>query len=449
MKPYYEDSQCTVFNGDCREVLAEMEPDSVDCCVTSPPYYGLRKYSGDQDGTWGGDDGCDHEWGEVHPPGYRSSDSHPGPLQHEGNTRRDGLSSSTCRLCGAWRGGLGLEPTVEMYVEHIVEVFRAVKRVLKPTGTMWVNIGDSYAGGNQGGVYKPGAWKELPNPPAGWTNRQQRTNGMNTVVSGLKPKDLMLVPFRLALALQAAGWWIRSDIIWAKNNPMPESVTDRPTTSHEHIFLLSKRADYYFDQEAVREKQSVNTHERYAKGRPVPPAAIGSKELARPGYENWRETTPDTWLASGRNIRTVWTIPTEAYPDAHFATFPQALVRPCILAGTSERGVCAKCGKPWQRVEEKTGHVNKREPAHAIFGEPPKTDSTGWKPPSVATSDWRPTCRCEGDTHSAVVLDIFGGSGTTGLVARKLGRRAILIELSEEYCRMSERRILALPEPML
>lgn len=459
MVPYYQDRQLVLYQGDCRTVLAEMEPDSVDCVVTSPPYLGLRKYSGEQDGVWGSVNGCEHEWEPRIKPassgGKHGARLEGGTTNQYASATHEAQQSATCRLCGAWRGALGLEPTVEMYVEHIVEVFRAVKPVLKRTGSLWLNIGDSYAGSGQG-------WQKgnssIPRP---WLN-EYGTDSPPGYISGrqpngLKPKDLMLVPFRLALALQADGWWVRSDIVWAKANPMPESVTDRPTKSHEYIFLLTKRAEYYFDQEAVREPNLPQTLERYQH--------VDSLGLPKVWTENGGNGIPisggktvNFQLApNGRNIRTVWTIPTEPTPMAHFATYPQELVKRCILAGTSERGICAKCGKPWERVVEKkpnnTGYPNgpggHKRYQNMLNGGIGSSTLSAVARYDVQTIVWRPNCRCEAPTVPATVLDPFGGSGTTGLVARKLGRRAILVELSHEYADMSLKRITALPVPLL
>lgn len=230
----------------------------------------------------------------------------------------------------------------------------------------------------------------------------------------LKPKDLVGMPWRVAFALQADGWWLRQDIVWAKPNPMPESVTDRCTKAHEYVFLLTKSAQYYYDQKAVRESQSdsIAARERY-KYKP----SAGRKASDNTDV-NWNGDELAKSFGDGtgtRNRRSVWTIPTQPYPQAHFATFPEALVRPCIMAGTSEKGCCSECGAPWERLDGV--YVNTR------------------------TTGWRPSCKCNADVLPCAVLDPFMGSGTVGVVAGRGGRTFIGIELNPEYITLAEQRL--------
>ena len=334
--------------GDCREVLAGMEPESVHCVVTSPPYWGLRDY-------------------------------------------------------GVGAGALGLEPTPDLFIEHMVEVFRQVRRALRDDGTLWLNMGDSYTshmfGEARGIPYKRHKIPQQSNwKGTALESRKSHIGNADEVVrrhGGLKPKDLCMMPARVALALQADGWWLRSEIIWHKPNPMPESVTDRPTNAHEKVFLLAKSQRYYYDAEAVREPyQYGRDHHRNVdnpQASHVPGASpihtglrrSGNKarklgdERDRPG-SHLDASVPWEEGDKGRNLRNVWTIPTAPFSEAHFATFPPALVEPCIKAGCPTGGT---------------------------------------------------------------VLDPFGGAGTTGLVAERLGRNAILIEANPEYAAMAEKRI--------
>ena len=284
----------TVHHGDCLTVLKTFPDEFIDCCVTSPPYWGLRDY---------------------------------------------GVS-----------GQLGLEKTPEEYVAKMVEVFREVKRVLKKEGTVWLNLGDSYNGSGKAGSNPE---YQDRHTEFGKPSVHKERFGMPTDVEDLKPKDLVGIPWRVAFALQADGWYLRSDIIWHKPNPMPESVTDRPTKSHEYIFLLSKSAKYYFDQEAVKEEATGYDGRRDTlyKG--------GTKDMACTGqHQRWKRRKNDDTNYGGngngfkdhsgynklenpyvRNIRSVWTIPTSPYPEAHFATFPPKLIEPCILAGCPENGI--------------------------------------------------------------------------------------------------------------
>lgn len=302
--PFVADPDFTLHVGDVREVLAQLPADSVDCCVTSPPYWGLRDYGAD--------------------------------------------------------GQLGLEQTPEEYVVAMVSVFAEVRRLLRPEGTLWLNLGDSYAS-------KPAGADGFRD---GRANRNERTSG--GIPPGLKSKDLVGIPWRVAFALQADGWWLRSDIVWSKPNPMPESVTDRPTKAHEYVFLLTKSARYFYDADAIREPHSPNTHHGLVVERRNTFAKAGKSG----GHLNGSALIHLN--QDGRNKRSVWEIPTRAYPEAHFAVFPEGLVEPCILAGCPIGGV---------------------------------------------------------------VLDPFVGSGTTALVARRLGRKSVGIEINPGYAKLAAKRL--------
>lgn len=389
-----------LVRGDARRL--PIADGSVHCVVTSPPYWGLRSYLDSDD-----------------------------PLKaHE----------------------LGSEPTPDEFVAAMVGVFREVKRVLHPSGTVWLNMGDSYAadrsgtrmpaetlaGGVNGKLRSP---QDLDRGRAGLGNLSRR----NAPAIGLKHKDLCMIPARLALALQADGWYLRSEIIWAKPNPMPESVTDRPTKSHEQVYLLSKQERYYFDAEAVREPAPNNKNTHMKSGRNF----TGDP----------REKRVADLIGSGepplvRNLRSVWTIATESFPGAHFATFPRKLVEPCIRAGTSERGCCPRCGAPWAREVATTYEKPRGE---SVIGAAKGLDkSNGWSGypvlnKRVSTLGWRPSCPHELDPVPCTVLDPFAGSGTTLVVAEALGRRGIGVELSAEYLAIARRRLghphAAVPRP--
>lgn len=318
-------SEVTILQGDCREVLKTLPDNSINMCVTSPPYYGLRNY---KTAVWsGGDPTCEHIEKVAAHGGERAD------RDQAGNTF---YYKGTCQKCGATSEDhqIGLEETPEEYIAQLVEVFREVRRTLRDDGTLWVNIGDSYYNYRSGTAFvKQSVAKTNQDLP---THSPSRNNKLE----GLKSKDLIGIPWMLAFALRADGWYLRQDIIWHKPNPMPESVKDRCTKAHEYIFLLSKSKNYYFDHEAIREP-----------------------------------TVADNDM---RQKRSVWTVNTKPYREAHFATFPTELITPCIQAG------CPKDG---------------------------------------------------------MVLDPFGGSGTTGYVADKLGRNATLIELNPSYIDIAENRI--------
>ena len=346
-------------------------------------------------------------------------------------------------------GQLGLEKTPEEYIANMVQVFREVKRVLRDDGTLWVNMGDSYNSPNS---------HSGPADKVDWGIQRvldAKANNPRTTKT-LKPKDLVGIPWRLAFALQADGWYLRSDIIWAKPNPMPESVTDRPTKSHEYIFLLSKSPRYYFDQEAVREPVAESTIGRGpvdfggAKGRAYKPEP--SDPNFRNGNEQWGRTFDyKKSSANGRNIRTVWEIATQPFPEAHFATFPEELARRCIFVGTSERGVCPKCGGPWGRVVERSELLPVRPNFDGKRNELPKSYSRGTSGGDTIdragnretkTLGWQPSCKCgEQGTVPGIVLDPFFGSGTVGVVAQKYNRRFIGLELKLDYIKMARKRI--------
>ena len=308
-----------ILQGDCRDVLKTLPDQSVNCCVTSPPYFGLRDYG---TATWeGGDEECDHTIG--------AKDADNKAVFSERVTRGE---RSCCVKCGAKRvdSQIGLESTPDEFVSQLVSVFREVKRVLRDDGTLWLNLGDSYVGSaNNGGSES----KTMAGPQAATGKNLPSKRG-----EGLKPKDLIGIPWRVAFALQADGWYLRQDIIWHKPNPMPESVTDRCTKAHEYVFLLSKSAKYWYDAGAVKEphtstptpRRDATTTRAYQNNAQNTGVAYGDKQRT-------------TYGDDGRNKRSVWTVPTRPYKGAHFATFPPDLIRPCILAGCPVGGTVLDC----------------------------------------------------------------------------------------------------------
>jgi DNA modification methylase len=364
----------TILNGDVIACLRSLPDACVQCVVTSPPYWGLRDYGVE--------------------------------------------------------GQIGLEPTPEEHVEKMVEVFREVRRVLRDDGVLWLNYGDCYAGSTTGADRPPEpghTHEDSGRVKTGQENKHRRPD------AGLKPKDLVGMPWRIAFALQADGWYLRSDIIWSKPNPMPESVTDRPTKSHEYVFLLTKSSRYFYDADAVREAQ------KWVGG-------AGNRNY-RAGSENGREAEGQSNRPNpaGRNRRTVWEIPTQPTPEAHFATFPEALVEPCIKAGTSARGACPECGAPWRRVVEKGGgttgaswHDHSNDLVRGQVAPPSATFRDYYR----RDIGWQPSCTCgTEETIPCTVLDPFGGSGTVAKVARDLGRSSISCELNPEYVEIAKKRL--------
>jgi len=375
-----------IIQGDSLTVLKTLESGSVDCCVTSPPYWGLRDYGVE------------------------------------------------CQI--------GLEKTPEEYVAKIVDVFREVRRVLKKEGTLWLNLGDSYFGsGGEGHTPKD-------------IDAKQHTLRGSTEESlpkrqGFPAKNLVGIPWRVAFALQADGWWLRQDIIWAKPNPMPESVTDRCTKSHDYVFLMTKSAQYYFDNDAIREPHIWKEKDNLE---------LVGKECKTTGDKkadsiNWvGRKREERYHEGGRNKRSVWTVAPKPYSGAHFATFPEELIIPMIKAGTSEKGVCPDCGKAWRRIVKKSGgttgkswHDHKNDKTQGMsqdhcFGLGSKTDKDG-NEYTVKTLGWKEQCDCGSVPIPAIVLDPFSGAGTTCMVAKKLERNYIGIELNEKYIELAEKRI--------
>lgn len=371
MSPTWE-----IRQGDALDRLREMPDESVHCCVTSPPYFGLRSYIDNGD---------------------------PRKAQE-----------------------LGIEATPEEYVARMVEVFREVRRVLREDGTCWLNLGDSYAASRSYQVTDQ-KWRDVGNTKA------------SEVPAGLKPKDLVGIPWRVAFALQADGWWLRSDIIWSKPNPMPESVRDRPTKAHEYVFLLSKSERYFYDADAVAEPHA-RTWDPRTNGGSLGGTSNRDEATGTSGRANRKHSTPNP---TGRNRRSVWEITTRPYPNAHFAVFPPELPRVCIKAGTSQKGCCPECGAPWERVVEVDRAKDPtRHTGRAAVGNGDRMDGD-W-PRMVTTSrttGWRPTCSHDGEPAPCTVLDPFSGAGTTGLVALRNGRSFIGIELNPDYVEMANRRL--------
>lgn len=353
-----------VYNENCLEGLKKLPDNSVDCCVTSPPYYGLRDYG---TGKWiGGDPNCPHM--RTNKLSDKCTTGHKNLKEMQGVG--DSIYKSVCPICGAVRVDeqIGLEESPQDYINKLVDVFMEVHRVLKPDGTFWLNIGDTYNG------YKAG------NDNPKWTNTNTKSF-VKRSAEGLKPKDLIGIPWMLAFALREKGWYLRQDIIWHKPNPMPEPVKDRCTKSHEYIFLFSKSQNYYYDYESIQER------------------AVSADDLERRvnnGKTEWKtDKAKDTYAVSGegrdrrelytqnengelmRNKRDVWSVPTRPDKVSHFAVFPEELIIPCILAGSKSGGV---------------------------------------------------------------VLDPFMGSGTTARVARKLNRHFIGFELNPEYCKIINKK---------
>ncbi len=430
-----------IIAGDCRAALAELPSQSVHMCVTSPPYWGLRDYKVEPQ-VWGGDPMlCGHEWDDSVVTKKSGGVGSSGLLKDGRNEaqriitadRSNSVSwlnvsqGAFCRHCNAWRGSLGLEPTLGLYLDHMVEVCREIRRVLRKDGTFWLVVGDSFCA-------HPGQRKTTDKAGPKQISNTASVGAPSRHDAGLKPKDLMMVPARLAIRLQEDGWWVRQEIQWCKAAPMPESVTDRPTSATEKVFLLSRSARYFYDAEAVKEA--------------VEESQIGRVRKSVIGGSSWQErqqhSKGGTYQNEGsRNLRNWWLLGPEPYAGPHFAVFPTEIPRRAILAGTSAKGVCPKCGAPWQRDLKFTGD---RQLSPDLYGRPrvAVTQNTRKTDGVYETIGWQPTCRCNAcDPVPATILDPFLGAGTTALVADRLGRNCIGIELNPADVTRAEERLRA------
>lgn len=340
--------QYKVLEGNCLDVLSTMETESINCIVTSPPYFGLRIYSEDSN-------------------------------------------------------EIGREENIQEYINNLVSIFSQAKRVLRQDGILWLNLGDCYSGSMKG--KGAGDRKEVKQ----WSNKGSlNLNVPNWKHSGLKDKDLCMIPARVAIALQENGWWLRSDIIWYSRNKFPESCVDRCSNTYEHIFMLTKNSKYYYDKYSI----AVQEKGKY------------------------------------KNKRNVWDVPIKGIEEAHYASYPIELVTPCILAG-SPTTVCGSCNSPYIRVVEKGNSKHHCRPGCGCNENKGQIqnweegwfDYGGYEDTTNVTDIFVPSCNCQADNKNSVILDPFCGSGTTGVAAMMYNRDFIGIELNPEYVKIAEKRI--------
>jgi site-specific DNA-methyltransferase (adenine-specific) len=437
IKPYFEDAWNALYLGDSRDVLAELPEKSVDCVMTSPPYLGLRSYKCDPV-VWDGKEGCEHEWGETITVNKGTLGNNLDTLagtQTAGIAKQANTQGSFCLRCGAWRGVLGMEPTPQLYITHLCGIFDQVKRVLKDTGVIFVNLGDSYSGSGQGGG--GGSFQD---------DRAEIGVQRRSATATVPTKSLIGIPARFQIEMIDRGWICRNVINWYKRSCMPESVKDRFTRDFESIFFFSKQGDYFFEQQFEHQKEESIS--RYRNGESFDKAGVCGE-----AYPNEKRAHPHHFSADrllnqvGRNKRTTWDITSGGGTKFdHYASYPPALCETPIKAGCPEY-ICPKCGTLRKRMHETESHYEKRETAHAPNNCPTKVDSTGWERPStnfIGYSD----CGCGTalkDCISGVVLDPFAGTGTTLAVAKALGRKSIGIDVSESYVKMAVKRLKKLP----
>ena len=368
---------------------------SVHCCVTSPPYWGLRD-------------------------------------------------------CGT-EGQIGLEKSPEEYVAAMVEVFREVRRVLRDDGTLWLNIGDSYCNSDKWGGGGQNTGKQTvanDGSVPSWAVRKRKDRP-----EGMKPKDLVGIPWTLALALRADGWYLRSEIIWSKPNAMPESATDRPSKAHEQVFLLTKKPKYFYDSESAKDRRSDNPATLRRRTN-MDNSAVGTAAMIGQAHgQSGNGANSKLQAGELRNSRTVWGISVASFKGAHFATMPVKLALRCIKAGTSAKGCCPDCGSPWVRVVEKTrvatrpGTDSKVHDVDLNAMTGLSGDITGYRDPRrrITTTThlgWEPTCRCGNpETVPPVVFDPFSGAATTGVAADAVGCLYVGTDLNPEYLEIGRDRL--------
>lgn len=452
----FEEPLFVLRQGHALDLLLDMPANSVNCAVCSPPYFGVRCY-GIPPSIWGGNPLCEHQWGDYL-EGYSSAnygeqqgvfgrqDSGQGYARHMDRGR-------FCTLCRAWQGCLGLEPDVDLFIAHLVLIFEGVRRVLRSDGVLWVNLGDSYAqGGSRATPQELAADRERVAdkgyPTGAFAGHRGWDRSAGTAGGTLKVKDLCLVPERFAIDMQRAGWYVRSRCLWYKPNALPQSAADRPSPDHEHVWMLTKSPRYWYCREGVRKRaKPPQGGQRRSKVRRAGRDGVSSCEGARGSYS--KKLYQPSYEAY---LRTVWTLNTAASPTPHSATYPPTLPRTAILLSTPEK-CCGACGKPYDPVievdevpdEEAVRRCGGNANGH-YSGEAVKDYAgSGAQDPSATKSrilkslvrkritDWVPACECGAPGVPATVLDPFCGVGTTGWVARELGRRFVGFDLSEEY----------------
>lgn len=481
--------------GNALKVLRKIPSKSVRTIVTSPPYYGLRDY--DTSAWIGGNDfSCNHIAASDYVADAANSSTLKGTTKHQQETHRCRKTYRVkCEKCGAVRVDeqIGLEKTPELYIRKLVKIFRECRRVLKDDGTMWIVIGDSYWGGKgASGSITPDEQKERlkykksiqkPSQTIGADGYTRPTDRKHPTI---KPKDLVGIPWMLAFALRKDGWYLRQDIIWSKPNPMPESVTDRCAKAHEYIFLFSKSHKYYFDYFSIKQPAVISEGNSSRKSGNIKRKPSTERGVPEGTGKNQSSSVP--WEGEKANKKSVWTVPTQPFKGAHFATFPENLISDCIKAGASEYGQCACCGMPWQRIILKnnvknTGKTNTKYDSLSSAGRLAKKRDASRQQHGKeffddgVTEKWIPSCECNGklieklvkrgkvpvydqqtdeisgyeDNYEKIIeyisdielkdhpvqkdvcMDIFSGAATTFIVAQKLGFDAIGIDLSQKY----------------
>ena len=431
-----------IICGHILDVLNNLPDEHVDMLMTSVPYWGLRDYGEDTATIWGGvDKNCEHEWQQHYQPrkGGKNLPENPPNVRaniviQSSSLRNEDINTQFCSKCGAWHGQLGLEPTPELYIEHLRMVFAEVKRLLKKIGTCWVNIGDTYASGKS-------RYNSSPHTLSGKGRDEPMSwNKPDLYKQGYQDKCMCMIPERFAFMMIDLGYILRNKIIWHKPNPMPSSVKDRFNTTYEMLYFFSKSRKYWFDLDVVRENhkpESLNRVKGNWNGHREPMSSYQGMDIKR------------MCNPSGKNPGDFWSIKTQPFPEAHFAVFPEKLCEKPILAGCPAE-VCKHCGKARERIlgnGEKitSGGFGSKTADHIGLSASSGIRSKTWN--VYETIGWTNCqCECENKYEPGVIIDPFGGSGTVGVVAEKLGRSSILIDIKKDYCEMAFKRLKTLVE---
>ncbi len=445
---------------DVRTGLAKLPDKSVDCVMTSPPYWAKRDYQLSPS-IWGGNPKCKHDWVIATRRSKQTQDPTPLASKQRSNGRsrqsaeQQGVRTGEyCAKCNAWKGCFGLEPSVNLYIAHLVEIFTDIKRVLKSTGTVWVNLGDTYAG--SWGNYSTGRQSTNSRESQSKVHQLSRPGAMDESIrspsslhQSVRKKSLCLIPMRFALAMADQGWLVRNIIVWHKPNHMPESIKDRFSASWEYLIMLVKSPRYYFNLDAVRiphktASQSVLNSPR-VNDRPNP--------YIRTGRLPPRSGESNAFHPCGKNPGDCWSITTKPCPGAHFAVFPDTLCERPIRASCPAL-VCNRCGKPKREVakrkpnplafnirvrdvkNKRLKHTDRVASENEIYRYDGPYESSG--KPLVLSGG----CRCKAGFQPGLVLDPFAGSGTTALVASRFGRRYLGFELNNDYVKLARKRLL-------
>lgn len=443
-----------ILRGNIIEVLQSIPGDFYDCIITSPPYYSQRFYGEDNNVVWDSKLDCEHEWIEYNRPG--NTWSVPGPGLYIGKEEYNKAwvkpqTQKICSKCGAWFGQLGLEPSPMLYIEHMTGICRELRRVLKPTGLFFLNVGDTFAGS------KSGYGEKLPNPKSKQSlfNGQYASSVMrppaDTCVGSeewIKPKQLLMIPARLAISLQEDGWILRRDVIWRKKSCLPSPVRDNFNGNHEHIFMFSKEGKYFFDLNKARRPYAKSTIMRFNYKQ----SSFGGPDMCK---GTGPEKAPIISVFVNKNPLggvkgDVWDMNVSQYKGAHFACFSEELVENCLGPGSAKL-VCNECGKPkmevfkmvTRKLEELPDDEKKKWDKVQCMDYPDEIKNRMMEKilRKKVSMGVEPMCKCNTNYVPSIILDPFAGAGTSLIVAKRMGLNYTGIEINSKYVKIIESRL--------